>query len=121
MNAYSKSEKGYSKQLAAGYIIYMMGGSLFRKSICMNPCEESHLYLHYAAMPVRKMEETEGEVLKSLARLDGEFCRLLGELKCEVHFRREGGRYHVIFSTGGFESVEGIVDEDGRFWIEKIE
>ena len=118
MNPYSRSEKGYDRQLAASYIIYMMCGSLFRESVCTNPCEERHLYLHYVGMPLQKQYEREEEVLKLLEPMEEELRRRLGELKCEVHFQMTGTTYQILFETGGFETVTGNVDDNGKLWID---
>lgn len=118
MNAYSKSEKGYNRQLATGYAVYMMCGSLFRESHCTNPCEESHLYLHYAGMPRQRQYDTEDEILLQLRQIREDWRLRLEELKCEVHFRREEDRYRILFFTGGFETVESVIEKDGSFQID---
>lgn len=114
---FTNSGKGYSNQLAVSYIVYMMAGSYFHKSSCRNTMEEKHLYMHYAEMPRQKQLTTETEVIKSMNRLCDEFLSCIRTLKCEIHFKQSEGDYRVLFETGGFESVEAVIDAAGHFQI----
>ncbi len=113
MRSFASCEKGYSKQLAAGYIVGMMVGSYFHKSIFQNSYEEKHLYLHYAEMPRQKQYEQEAKILSIVEHMDTGFLKEIENLKCEIHCRREGEDYIVEFTTGGFESLLCVINSKG--------
>lgn len=113
MNKFASKEKGYNRQLATAYIAGMMIGSYFYKSIYCSVLEEKHLYLHYAEMPRAKQYEQEEKILRQMAQLDRDLLRQLQELKCQIRCRRQGENYLLEFDTGGFETLDCIVDEKG--------
>lgn len=117
MKTFSKSGKKYNRQLAVSYIAYMMAGSYFEKCQCVNPCEEEHLFLHYAEMPQKKQYEYEEKILKAMNRMDSGFRKAIGNLRCSARCGRRGDTYLVAFETGGFESVLCAVKSDGEFEI----
>ena len=93
MNKFASKEKGYNRQLATAYIAGMMIGSYFYKSIYCSMLEE--------------------KILRQMAQLDRDLLRQLQELKCQIRCRRQGENYLLEFDTGGFETLDCIVDEKG--------
>ena len=108
------NSKGYNKQFAAAYIVYMMGGSYFKKCECKNKHEEKRLFLHYAEMPKQKQLNAEDGFLRKLEKLNPVFLDQMEELKSEVHFWKEDSDYNIVFQTGGFGVLECKVKENGE-------
>lgn len=106
------SEKRYNKQFAESYIVYMMVGSLFKKSICKNPNEEKHLFLHYAEMPQNKQVTQEVAILRKTHQLTLATLENLKQLYCEVSFKPDATNYVIEFSTG-IEQLTATIDENG--------
>ena len=117
MNSISNSKKSYSKQMAAGYIAYMMGGSYFHRCKCKNPGEESRLYLHYVEMPREQQYRQEERVLQFMEGLSPLFLKWLSGLNCEARCRRREDDYVVEFLTGGFDSIQCVVEKNGNIRI----
>ena len=54
--AYKFTEKTNSIQQQTAYVLYMMIGSYFNKSVCSNKLLETSLSLHYQELPVKRQE-----------------------------------------------------------------
>lgn len=113
MRTFTNQTKGYEKQFAVSYIVYMMGGSCFHKCECKNKLEEKRLFLHYAEMPNQKQIDAENRILKQIERLDLNLLRKFENMKCEAHFIRGESEYFVVFLTGGFENIKFTIRENG--------
>lgn len=111
------SKKSYDRQLAAGYIAYMMGASCFHSSVCKSPALERTLLLHYREMPDPKALRAEDQVLRDLDRLGTGFLRKLSDLNCEVRFTVKDGTLSIRFDTGGFETLSAQADAAGHVWL----
>lgn len=118
MKTFTNQEKGYRKQLAVGYVVYMMGGSYFKTCTCKNKIEEKHLFLHYSEMPKQKQMDLETKILRMMDKLDKEFLMKIENLRCEVHFKHNEEGYQIEFKTGGFESLLCNIQEDGEVLFE---
>ena len=113
-NNFSSCEKKYNRQLASGFAVYMMGGSLFQKCICANQAEARHLYLHYAEMPAAKQLAAEDAVLAVLRQQDPEWLSAMEQLWCEARFCPQGDSYQIWFDTKGFGRLGLGIDPKGR-------
>ena len=112
---YSTRDKSYNKQYAAGFIAYMMVGSMFRKCICKNKMEASHLYMHYREMPQNQQFSVEDSILSLIHGLDEDYQNAMQDLKCEVVFQQQPNTYLITFTTGGFGEIRVSIDRKGRF------
>ena len=116
MSKFNQCEKGYNKQAASAYIIYMMMGSAFKKCICSNKVEESHLRLHYMEMKQEKQLACEDRVLKQLHSLGETTLSEYSKYQAKVRFCREEEFYVVCFETGIFPVLKYYVDTAGKVW-----
>jgi len=117
MKSISKGKRNYDKQMAVGYMAYMMGGSYFHRCRCKSPVEEKHLFLHYAEMPTEKQYQYEEKILKSIEAINPVFLQMLGSLNCEAFCYHRHGEYRIDFRTGGFESIRFVIRNNGSFSI----
>ena len=108
------TSKNYNNQFATAYIVYMMGGSYFKKCECKNKHEEKRLFLHYAEMPKQKQLNAEDGFLRKLEKLNPVLLAQMAELKSEVHFWRKDSDYNITFQTGGFGTLECKIKESGE-------
>lgn len=115
MGAFEKSEKNYSRQLAVGYIVYMMAGSYFRQTGSRRNLQ--NLYLHYAEMPRQKQYQYEERVIRAMDHLDRNFLQKIESLRFQVTGRFDQEDYLLDFSTGGFESLQCRVQKNGSFQL----
>lgn len=113
MGAFDKSEKNYSRQLAVGYIVFMMAGSYFCQSGSSRTLQ--NLYLHYAEMPQQKQYQYEERVIRAMEQLDSKFLRRIAGLRFRVSGRFDQEDYLLNFSTGGFESLQCRIQKNGTF------
>ena len=114
MRTFSNQQNGSNQQFAAGYVVYMMGGSYFKNCVCKSPFEEKRLYLNYAELSNQKQIEMEEKVLGRFEELDKNLLEKFEELKCEVSFRQEEKDFFVEFRTGGFETLKCRIKERGE-------
>lgn len=106
-------ENGYKMQFAKGYIVYMMASSYFKKAICKNKREETHLYLHYCEMPQQKQFKHEEEVIRKIENIDKRILQRFETLQCHVIFQKVGKVYTIRFLTASEELIAEI-DEKGN-------
>lgn len=116
-NLYVSSEKRYNQQFAVSYAVYMMAGSYFYKARAKNQLEITHMYLHYAEMPVQKQIDAEKRVMALMEKQGKKFCEAIDKLSCEVHTRRTDTGIELMFLTGGFEEFVISIDKDGHLSI----
>ena len=62
--AYKFTEKRNNIQEQTTYVLYMIVGSYFHKSICNSRTLETSLYLHYLEMPKSQQENLEKQVIR---------------------------------------------------------
>jgi hypothetical protein len=120
MKSFSSIEKGYNRQFAAAYAAYMIVGSYFYKCEAANSYEEKHLYLHYVEMPMGKQIDCEkriDDLMQNIEYNDPGFIESIASLKCVTAFYKDGEDFIVDFRTGGFESLQVLVDAGGRCTI----
>lgn len=108
-------EKGYNKQLASAYIVFMIGGSYFYK--CHSRSHSSRFFLHYAEMPRQKQYACEAWLAREIERLDKIFLKKLGQLQCEVIGWREKEDVIMKFYTYGFEELKFGINPDGEIQL----
>lgn len=115
MRSFINCEKGYNKQLASAYIVFMIAGSYFHKCHCQS--RSPRFFLHYAEMPRQKQFEYEQRVIKKIECLDKTFLEKLSQLQCEVVGWQEEGDFVMVFQTYGFEELEFIINQNGNFQL----
>lgn len=115
MKSFGSVEKGYNKQRATAYIVYMMAGSYF------NPQGSSdrfkNLYLHYAEMPREKQYDCESRVIDSMEMLGEDFLQRISLLRYEVVLKTCGEELLLEFRTGGFEGITCRIKRNGAFQL----
>lgn len=105
--------KGYDRQRAAAYAVYMMAGSYFGGR---NTADRfKNMYLHYAEMPREKQYDCESRVIAAMEELNKVFLRRISNLRCEVTCRICGTVLFMEFRTGGFEWLLCEVKKNGTF------
>ncbi len=114
MRKFSEKQNGSNKQLAAGYVVYMMGGSYFQSCVCKNTFEEKRMYLNYAELSAPKQIEMEDKVIAQFEKLDKTFLNTIQNLKCKVSFIMKDNDLIIDFQTGGFESLSYKVNAKGQ-------
>lgn|GEM_PF-523472 len=106
------------KQMANAYILYMVGGSLFDKARLTNPIIEVSLRNQYRELAKDKQERQEIYTENMLRQSVGECMAVLGQMKSDIHVRKQDGYYLFWFRTG-FEEIIAVVDRDGRINISR--
>lgn len=114
---YKFNEKNNNKQQQTAYVLYMIVGSYFHKSICSNKVLENQLHLHYREMPFRRQCDLEEQVIKNTEKELKGILPALAELNCMAYIQSRGGEYHLRFKTG-FEEVFAVVDREGKYRIQ---
>ena len=84
---YKFNEKTNNKQQQTAYVLYMVVGSYFHKSICSNKVMEDRLYLHYREMPLRRQCDLEKQVIKNTEKELKDILPALAELNCRVYIQ----------------------------------
>lgn len=115
MKKFSSAEKGYNRQRATAYIVYMMAGSYFHSQGDTKGFR--NLYLHYAEMPREKQYECESRVIGSMERLNTGFLRRISTLRYEVVCKVRGEELLMEFHTGGFEGLLCRIQKNGSFQL----
>jgi len=106
------------KQMANAYILYMIGGSLFDKARLTNPLIEVSLRNQYRELTKDKQEKQELYTENRFRQSVGECMAVLGQMKTDIHVRKQDGYYFFWFRTG-FEEIIAAVDREGRITIDK--
>ena len=119
MKNFNSSEKGYNKQRATAYIVYMMAGSYFSSHGA--PRKFPGLYLHYAEMPREKQYQCESRVISSMGALDEDFLQKIAALRCDVRCKSCGDDLFMDFHTGGFESLQCHIQKNGTFCFTPVQ
>ena len=114
----NSNQKNYNRQMAEGYIMYMMAGSYFKDGKALGSC--GSLFLHYAEMPSQKQYQYEERVIKAMDHLDVDFLGKLSQLRCEVSYGWIDGQLVMLFGTGGFEGLCCRIKENGVFEVEPV-
>lgn len=115
MKTFNNTEKGYSKQRAMAYIVYMMAGSYFNSQGSTDRFK--NLFLHYAEMPREKQYEWESRVINSMEGLNKDFLQKIAALRYEVFFTTCDEELLMEFRTGGFESLLCRIRKNGTFQL----
>lgn len=119
MKTFNSSEKGYNRQRATAYIVYMMAGSYFSSSGVTR--KFPNLYLHYAEMPREKQYQCESRVISSVEALGEGFLQKIAVLRCDVRFRACSGDILIEFLTGGFEGLQCRIAPNGTFLLAPVQ
>lgn len=119
MKNFSSVEKGYSKQRATAYIVYMMAGSYFSSHGATR--KFSNLYLHYAEMPQEKQYQCESRVISSMDALGKDFLTKIAALRYDVRYNFCGDDLLMEFHTGGFEGLLCRIQKNGSFRLTPVE
>ena len=114
---YKFNEKTNNKQQQTAYVLYMIVGSYFHKSIWSNKVLEKRLHLHYREMPFRRQCSLEEQVIKNTEKELKGILPALAELNCIVYIHSRGGEYHLRFESG-FEGVSVVVNREGNYRIQ---
>ncbi len=117
---YKINEKANNQQQQITYVLYMMIGSYFHKSICSNRVLETKLLLHYRDLPAKRQEELEEKVIANIEKELKEILPVLSGMNCKVFIRKQEGDYRMTFETG-FEEVTAVVDSKGKYRIQVLE
>ena len=104
MKTFNSSEKGYNKQRATAYVVYMMAGSYFSSSGVTR--KFPNLYLHYAEMPRDQQYRCESHVISGMEALGKGFLQKIATLRCDVRCKFCGDDIFMEFYTGGFEGLQ---------------
>lgn len=115
MKTFNSTQKGYNRQYATAYIMYMMAGSYFFS--CKTSYRLRNLHLHYAEMPRQKQYDHESHAISSMEELDKDFLQRISTLRCEVICRACGEELFMDFNTGGFEGIHCRIYKNGSFQL----
>lgn len=113
-------EKNTNVQKETTYILYMIIGSLFKKCVCKSVMMENTLVIAYREMGSKKSEEREAKIIDAVDKALESIKDELAELQCEVEILKKDKVYKMAFDTG-FECINIVVDESGRFQISIVE
>ena len=102
----------FDRQLATAYILYMMLGSEYHRTVFTDKGEESRLYGQYKKMGEGAQYQFEDRILKKLSKIAAVPER--EKLNCMVSGHFEGKGYWLFFRTY-FGEVEFQIKKDGRF------
>ncbi len=117
--AYKFTEKTNSIQQQTAYVLYMMIGSYFNKSVCSNKLLETSLSLHYQELPVKRQEKLECRVIQDVERELKKVLPVLAKMNCKVFIRHRDESYFLQFETG-FETVSAVVDRKGNYQVQVL-
>ena len=85
---YKINEKANNQQQQITYVLYMMIGSYFHKSICSNRVLETKLLLHYRDLPAKRQEELEEKVIANIKLAIKECDKVCKHLHLPFHIRQ---------------------------------
>lgn len=114
--AFKSNDKKSTKQQENTYIVYMMLGSFFNKTICRTKYVEKVLYLYYKELSADKQVSRETDILKELDKHFEAHAELLETMECEVYFQKVGADYEVLFFADEVE-IKVVVDSKGMYNI----
>lgn len=113
---YNFTEKRNNKQQQMGYILFMIIGSYFHKSICNTKAMETSLFLHYKELSETRQEKLEERVIKNTERVLSGYLMVFEEMNCEISICRKGDYLLLVFETG-LETITAEVDTKGNYRI----
>lgn len=114
--AFKSNDKKSTKQQENAYIIYMMLGSYFDKTVCKTKHLEKILYLYYKELSADKQVARENEVMKELDKHFEEYAELLENAECEIYFQKVGENFEVLFFSDEAK-IKVVVDNKGMYNI----
>lgn len=114
--AFKSNDKKSTKQQENAYILYMMLGSFFDRTVCKTKHMEKVLYLYYKELSADKQVARENEVLKELDKHFADYTELMEIEECEVYFQKVGENYEVLFFAGEL-CIKAVVDNKGMYQI----
>ena len=113
---YHFTEKRNNRQQQMGYILLMIIGSYFHKSICNTKAMETTLFLHYKELSENRQINLEERVIKDTERMLSDYLPIFTEMNCEISICRNGEYLILIFETG-LEFITAEIDTKGNYRI----
>lgn len=114
---YKFTEKVNNVQKQTAYVLYMILGSYFHRSVCENEALETTLFLHYRDMPVKRQEQLEEKVIRDADKALENVRDVLCEMNCDAVLVPQKEEFALRFETG-FETVQAVVDRKGCYRIQ---
>ena len=115
--AFKFAEKRKTIQEEIAYIVYMIVGSYFNKTLCCNQLVVDRLYLYYMEMKQAAQEKKENKIIALADKILKDYDNILRVMNCEVMIEFKNNKYFLEFITG-FERVHAEVDSKGNCEME---
>ena len=113
---YKFTGKSNNRQQQISYILLMIIGSYFHKSVCKTQTMETTLFLHYKELSESRQENLEDKVIRYTEKVLNNYLSLFAETNCEVSIYAKKECNVLVFETG-FETVIAEVDQKGNYRI----
>lgn len=113
---YKFTGKSNNRQQQMSYILLMIIGSYFHKSVCKAQAMETTLFLHYKELSESRQENLEDKVIRNTEKVLKDYLSLFAETNCEIFINSKEESTILVFETG-FETVIAEVDKRGNYQI----
>lgn len=113
---YKFTGKSNNRQQQMSYILLMIIGSYFHKSVCKTQAMETTLFLHYKELSESRQENLEDKVIRNTEKVLKDYLSLFAETNCEIFINSKEESTILVFETG-FETVIAEVDKRGNYQI----